>query len=186
MPNQRLEEAQGRVQTSAQTQEARLQQGQDVGRRVVIRFDEGRRPPGRARDDLELRVIIVAKEKKDWRKTTLAHFHFHCPKLFVHFTSHVAEDDAQDTLRAAADQAALEDAAREFRGVGAASLFEFSDLAAPGRVYCLAEAEVGEQHRGPLYVAVEQRNLDDRDGAIVTGREEEGARGSETEVAYDL
>ena len=57
VPNRRLEKAQGRVQTSAETQEAGLQQGQDAGRRVVIRGDEGRRSQGRARNDFELRLM---------------------------------------------------------------------------------------------------------------------------------
>ena len=67
----------------------------------------------------------------------------------------VAEDHSQDAFRAAADQAALEDAAREFRGVGGSSLFEFSDLAALDSVDGVAEAEVGEEDGGPLLVAVE-------------------------------
>ena len=41
------------------------------------------------------------------------------PKLF---TLYVAEDDTQYALRPAADQAALQHAAREFGGVGAANL----------------------------------------------------------------
>ena len=57
VPNRRLEEAQGRVQKSTQTQEIGLQQGQISRRRATIRCDEGRRPQGRARDDIELRVI---------------------------------------------------------------------------------------------------------------------------------
>ena len=56
VPNRRLEEAQGRVQTGAQTQEAGLQQRQIPRRRAVERGDEGRRAQGRDRDDFELRV----------------------------------------------------------------------------------------------------------------------------------
>ena len=37
----------------------------------------------------------------------------------------IAENDAQNDLRSTADQAALEQPARKFRGVGAASLFKF-------------------------------------------------------------
>jgi len=59
VPNRRLEEAQGRVQAGAETQEAGLQQGQDAEWRAVIRGDEGRRPQGRARDDSELRLMSV-------------------------------------------------------------------------------------------------------------------------------
>jgi len=59
VPNRRLKKAQGRVQAGAETQEAGLQQGQDVGRRAVIRGDEGRRPQGRARDDFELRLMSL-------------------------------------------------------------------------------------------------------------------------------
>ena len=57
MPARRLAEAQEGVQAGAQTVEAGLQQGQDAGRRVVIRGDEGRRRGGRARDDIELRLM---------------------------------------------------------------------------------------------------------------------------------
>ena len=71
------------------------------------------------------------------------------------FISQVAEDLPEDPLRAGADQAALQQHAREFGGLGAARLFEFSDLAAAGCVHGLGEAEVGEQHGGPLRVAVE-------------------------------
>ena len=54
-----LEEAQGRVQTGAQTKAAGLQQGKIPRRRAAIRGDEGRRPQGRARDDFELRLMSV-------------------------------------------------------------------------------------------------------------------------------
>ena len=57
VPNRRLEKAQGRVQKSTQTQEARLQQGQIPRRRAVIGGDEGRRLQRRPRDDIELRMI---------------------------------------------------------------------------------------------------------------------------------
>ena len=60
VPNRRLEETQGRVQTSTKTQEIGLQQGQDACRRVVERGDERRRTQRRARDDIELRMISVA------------------------------------------------------------------------------------------------------------------------------
>ena len=64
MPNRRLEEAQGRVQKSTQTQEAGLQQGQIPCRRAVIRGDEGRRAQRRARDDIDLCVVMVDNEKE--------------------------------------------------------------------------------------------------------------------------
>jgi len=59
VPDRRLEEAQGRVQAGSQTQEAGLQQGQDAGRRAVIRGDEGRRAQRSAQDDFELRLMSV-------------------------------------------------------------------------------------------------------------------------------
>ena len=49
--------AQGRVQAGAQMQEAGLQQGHDAGWRATERGDEGRRAQGRARDDIELRLM---------------------------------------------------------------------------------------------------------------------------------
>jgi len=94
-------------------------------------------------------------EKKDfcWRKTTSLIFIF--TALNYSFISKVAEYLPEDTLRTAADQAALQQPAPEFRGVGAASLFESSDLAAAGRVDGVAEAEVGEQHRRPPLIALQ-------------------------------
>ena len=59
VPDRRMEEAKGCVQKSAQAQKAQLQQGQDAGRRAVERRDERRRAQGRARDDTELRLIMV-------------------------------------------------------------------------------------------------------------------------------
>ena len=47
------------MQTSAEAQEAGLQQGQDARWRAVIRGDEGRRPQGRARDDIELCMMVI-------------------------------------------------------------------------------------------------------------------------------
>jgi len=57
VPNRRLAETQGCVQASEETQEIGLQQGQNARRRAAIRSDEGRRPQGRARDDIELRLM---------------------------------------------------------------------------------------------------------------------------------